>query len=215
MYLCMAYVVIMAFRGSGLDLAATYVPFDYLAQAAGWPRLAIIVGIGITLSFFACMLGCMNAAARVLYSMARRGQFWRSFGVAHPRNATPDRAITLVAAISLALPLGLVVFRVTLDDAMAYGAQLASLGFVSTYLWACFSAPIFLSRRRELRWYHVLVSASSVAIFGIALAATLYPAPPAPWDILPYIFAATVAACGVLSWFLGSMPRPSRADLPV
>jgi amino acid transporter len=214
MYLCMAYVITMAFRGSGLDLAATYVPFDYLAQAAGWPHLAIIVGIGITLSFFACMLGCMNAAARVLYSMARRGQFWRSFGVAHPTNATPDRAITLVAAISLALPLGLVAFRVSLDDSMAYGAQLASLGFVSTYLWACVSAPIFLGRRGELRWYHIAVSASSIAIFGFALAATLYPAPPAPWDILPYIFAATVTACAVLSWILGLMPRARSADLP-
>jgi amino acid transporter len=211
MYLCMAYVVTMAFRGSGLDLAATYVPFNHLAEAAGWPHLALIVGIGITLSFFACMLGCMNAAARVLYSMARRGQFLRKFGVAHPRNATPDRAITLVAVVSLVLPLGLVAFGVTLDDSMAYGAQLASLGFVTTYLWACVSAPIYLARRGELRWHHVAISASSIAIFGFALAATLYPAPPAPWNVLPYIFAATVAACAAVSLALGFYAGPRAA----
>ena len=215
MYLCMAYVVTMSFRGSGLDLAATYVPFNHLAEAAGWPRLAIVVGIGITLSFFACMLGCMNAAARVLYSMARRGQFLRSFGVAHPRNATPDRAIALVAVVSLVLPLGLVALGVRLDDSMAYGAQLASLGFVATYLWVCFSAPVYLSRRGEVRWYHLAISASSIAIFGLALAATLYPAPPAPWDVLPYIFAATVAAGVIFSWILGLQARPREADQPV
>jgi amino acid transporter len=214
MYLCMAYVVTMAFRGSGLDLAATYVPFNHLAEAAGWPHLAIIVGIGITLSFFACMLGCMNAAARVLYSMARRGQFLRSFGVAHPRNATPDRAIALVAIVSLVLPLGMVAFGISLDDSMAYGAQLASLGFVATYLRVCVSAPIFLSRRGELRWYHIAISAASIAIFGFALAATLYPAPPAPWDVLPYVFAATVAVGAALSLVVGVQGRPREADQP-
>jgi amino acid transporter len=214
MYLAMAYVVVMAFRGSGLDLAQTLVPFNYLAVAAGWPRVAIVVGIGITLSFFACMLGCMNAAARVLFAMARRGQFWHSFGVAHPRNATPHRAIALVGVVALVLPLALVAFGVRLDDSMAYGAQLASLGFISTYLWACISAPFFLRRRGELRWFHVALSASSLAIFGIALVASIYPAPPAPWNVLPYVFAGTVAAGTALSWALGVQARPREADQP-
>ena len=214
LYLVMAYVVIMAFRGSGLDLAQTYVPFNTLAVAAGWPHLAIIVGVGITLSFFACMLGCMNAAARVLFAMARRGQFWPRFGIAHPRNATPHRAIALVGVVALVLPLTLVAFGIRLDDGMAYGAQLASLGFISTYIWACVSAPFFLGRRGELRWYHLAVSAASLAIFGIALAASIYPAPPAPWDVLPYIFAGTVAAGTALSWVLGVQTRHREAHEP-
>jgi len=214
LYLTMAYVVTMAFRGSGLDLAQTFVPFDYLAVAAGWPHLAIVVGIGITLSFFACMLGCMNAAARVLFSMSRRGQFWPGFGIAHPVNATPHRAIALVGIVAMVLPLALVACGVRLEDGMAYGAQLASLGFVSTYLWACISVPFFLGRRGELRWYHIALSASALMIFGFALAATLYPAPPAPWDLLPYVFAGTVVAGTVLSWALGLQSRPREADQP-
>jgi amino acid transporter len=215
LYLTMAYVVILAFKGSGLDLGKILVPFNYLAVAAGWPRLAIIIGIGITLSFFACMLGCMNAAARILFAMARRGQFWPRFGVAHPRNATPHRAIALVGVAALAMPLTLVAFGVSLDDGMAYGAQLASLGFISTYLWACASAPFFLRRRGALRWHHVAVSVSALGIFGFALAASVYPAPPAPWNVLPYIFAGTVAAGVALSWALGIQSRPVDADQPV
>jgi amino acid transporter len=214
MYLTMAYVVTMAFRGSGLDLARTLVPFDYLAVAAGVPHLAIIVGIGITLSFFACMLGCMNAAARVLFALARRGQFWPGFGIAHPVNASPHRAIALVGIVALVLPLALVACGVRLEDGMAYGAQLASLGFVSTYLWACISAPFFLGRRGELRWRHIALSASALAIFGFALAASVYPAPPAPWDVLPFIFAGAVVAGTVLSWALGMQVRPRAADQP-
>ena len=214
MYLTMAYIVTLAFKGSGLDLAQTLVPFNYLAVAAGWPHLAIIVGIGITLSFFACMLGCLNAAARILYAMARRGQFWPSFGVAHPVNATPHRAIALVAAVALVLPLALAACGIHEDDGMAYGAQLASLGFISSYLWACVSAPFFLGRRGALRWYHLALSASALAIFGLALFASLYPAPPAPWNVLPYIFAGTVAAGSALSWALGFPARPREADQP-
>jgi hypothetical protein len=98
---------------------------------------------------------------------------------------------------------------------MAYGAQLASLGFISTYLWACASAPFFLRRRGALRWHHVAVSVSALGIFGFALAASVYPAPPAPWNVLPYIFAGTVAAGVALSWALGIQSRPVDADQPV
>jgi amino acid transporter len=213
MYLAMSYVVIMAFKGSGRDLGQTLVPFTYLAQAAGWPKLALVVGIGITLSFFACMLGCLNAAARVLYSMSRQGHFFAAFGVVHPANATPHRAIALVGTAAIVLPTALAASGVGLDTGMAYGAQLASLGFISTYLWVCVSAPFFLRRRGELRWRHVVVSVSSVAIFGVALTASIYPAPPPPWSILPFVFAGTVAAGTILSLWLGARPRLAGAEI--
>jgi amino acid transporter len=213
LYLVMAYIVVMAFKGSGLDLGQTLVPFNFLAEAAGWPHLSRIVAIGIVLSFFACMLGCLNAAARVMFAMSRRGQFFAPFGVAHPRNATPHRAIDLVGAVALVLPLGLAFAGMRSDDAMAYGAQLASLGFVSTYLWVCVSAPFFLRRLRALTWARTAVSAVALSIFGLALGASVWPAPPYPWNILPYIFVATVAAAAGTSWVLGLRSRSARLAL--
>ncbi|HEY1765697.1 MAG TPA: APC family permease [Opitutaceae bacterium] len=214
LYLLMAYIVVMAFKGSGLDLGQVLVPFNYLAQAAGWPHLSRIVAIGIVLSFFACLLGCMNAGARVMFALARDGQFFRAFGVAHARNATPHRAIDLIGIFALVVPLGLAFAGMKAEDAMAYGAQLASLGFVTTYIWVCVSAPVYLRRLGSLTWRRAAASVVAFAIFGLALAASIYPAPPYPWNTLPYIFVVTVAAAVVLSWTLRLRARSTRLPEP-
>jgi amino acid transporter len=210
LYLLMAYIVVMAFRGSGLDLGQTLVPFNYLAQASGWPHLSRIVALGIVLSFFACTLGCMNAGARVLFALARRGQFFSAFGIAHPRNATPHRAIDLIGFFALVVPLAFAFAGMKPEDAMAYGAQLASLGFVSTYIWVCVAAPFFLRRQGALTLGRATASVMALGIFGLALAASVYPAPPYPWNTLPYIFLVTVAAAAGVSWILGLRARSGR-----
>jgi amino acid transporter len=203
MYLTMAYVVVMAFRGSGRDLGSNLSPFDYVAAAAGWPRLSLIVAIGITLSFAACMLGCTNAAARILFALARRGHFWSRFGAVHPVNATPYRALGLAGLVILVLALVPLALGLSLDNCMAYGAQVASTGFVSTYILVSVAAPFFLHRVGALRWYHVAMAISAVVIFGCALVASIYPAPPSPWNLLPYIFIAAVAVGVGASWLHG------------
>lgn len=214
LYLLMAYIVVMAFKGSRLDLGQVLVPFNHLAQAAGWPHLSRIVSVGIVLSFFACLLGCMNAGARVMFALARDGQFFPAFGVAHPRNATPHRAIDLIGLFALVVPLGLAFAGMRADDAMAYGAQLASLGFVSTYIWVCLSAPFYLKRLGALTWRRTAVAMAALAIFGLALAASVYPAPPYPWSTLPYIFVATVVLATGVSWMLRRRAPASRFAAP-
>jgi amino acid transporter len=203
LYLVMAYAIVAAFRGSGLDLGSSLMPFDHMAREAGWPRLAVVVSIGVTLSFFACMLGCMNAAARILFSLSRQGRFWTYFGAVHPRNRTPSRAISLVAILCACIPLSVLASGARIEDCMGYVSQLAGLGFISTYLITCAAAPSYLRRRGELRLRNAVVAAAGFGIFGFALAGSLYPAPPAPWNRLPYFFGGAVAAGVVLSWLLG------------
>jgi amino acid transporter len=200
LYLLMAYAIVAAFRGSGLDLGSSLMPFDHMARAAGWPRLAIVVSVGVTLSFFACLLGCMNAAARILFSLSRQGRFWTFFGAVHPRNRTPSRAITLVAVLAAGVPLSVVAFGARIEDCMGYVSQLAGLGFISTYLITCAAAPFFLRRLGILRRRHVAVAAAGFGIFGFALAGSLYPAPPPPWNRLPYFFGGAVAAGVAVTW---------------
>jgi amino acid transporter len=214
LYLFMAYAIVAAFKGSGLDLGQSLMPFDHMARAAGWPRLTIVVCIGVTLSFFACLLGCMNAAARILFSLARQGRFWPSFGTVHPRNRTPSRAILLVAALGAGIPLSVLAWGVRIEDCMGYVNELTSLGFISTYLLTCAAAPFFLRRQGVLRWHHVVVAAAGFGIFGFALAGSVYPAPPPPWNLLPYIFAGTVAVGVALSWWMIPDAASLNSDQP-
>lgn len=210
LYLVMAYAIVAAFRGSGLDLGTSLMPFDHMAREAGWPRLAVVVSAGVALSFFACMLGCMNAAARILFSLSRQGRFFAFFGAVHARNRTPSRAISLVAVLGAGVPLAVIAFGARIEDCMGYVSQLAGLGFISTYLITCAAAPFFLRRQGVLRGRHVAVAAAGFGIFGFALAGSLYPAPPSPWNLLPYFFGCSVAAGVVLTW----LRRPGRAQAP-
>jgi hypothetical protein len=97
---------------------------------------------------------------------------------------------------------------------MGYVNELTSLGFISTYLLTCAAAPFFLRRQGVLRWHHVVVAAAGFGIFGFALAGSVYPAPPPPWNLLPYIFAGTVAVGVALSWWMIPDAASLNSDQP-
>ena len=76
------------------------------AVSAVWPGAGrrIIAG-AVALSAFGVLNVQILSGPRLLYGMARDGQFFRPFGVAHPRFATPAPAIALVGGIATALVL--------------------------------------------------------------------------------------------------------------
>jgi hypothetical protein len=53
-----------------------------------------------------------------------------------------------------------------------------------------------------------LVAAAGFGVFGFALAGSVYPPPQRPWNLMPYIFAATVAAGVASSCVLGLIRAP-------
>jgi amino acid transporter len=200
LYLFMAYVLTSAFHGSPVSLDQSDAPFDRLAAEAGWPGFSIAISIGASLSFFACLLGCLNAGARVLYSMALQGRAWRAMGLVHPLNATPSLAVAGIALLGFVIPLALLGRGVSLGDGIGYISQLASIGFVVSYFWICLAAPVYLLRRGELTAGHAAAAVCSLGILGYALVSSVYPPPPSPWEVLPYVFTGTVAAGIAVTW---------------
>jgi amino acid transporter len=89
------------------------------------------------MSYFACALGSLNAAARVLFSMAKQQLFFKSFGTAHRTNFTPAKSITAVSLIGLVSPALLLAFNYTLTDCINYLTQLASFGCIAAYFAVC------------------------------------------------------------------------------
>jgi amino acid transporter len=194
LYLFMAYVLTSAFRGNQVSLDQSNAPFDCLATQAGWPGFSLVISLGVTLSFFACLLGCLNAAARILYAMALQGRAWRAMAKVHPRNATPARAVAAVATVAVAIPLALLARGVNVGDCIGYLSQLASIGFIVSYSWVCLAVPFYLRRIGGLTPGHLAAAVCSLAILGFALFSSVYPRPPPPWDILPYVFVGAVVA---------------------
>jgi amino acid transporter len=192
LYLVMIYFLVALGRRHGLGFERMVAPFESLGNETGHPEMGLFSSLGIALSYFACTLACVNAGARVIYSMGRRGLFARSFGRAHPVNATPSRAIGMVAFLGLGVPLALLWRGKSLLDCVNLVTQLAAIGFIASYFLVCLAMPFYLRKRGLLRMVDGAAAGAALMILGIVLALSLFPVPPAPWRYLPYIFLATV-----------------------
>jgi amino acid transporter len=218
LYLVAIYCLVALARKNGMVFDQLNAPFDTLARSLHLTSLGYISSIGIALSYFACTLGSLNAGSRVLFSMARRHQFAPRFGIAHPVNATPHRAIALLSATGMAIPVTLLVLRVSLADCINYVTQLTSYGFIASYFLVCLSLPFFLLRKKLLRSFDVVSSAAALLILSVVLALTVFPVPDVPWRYLPYLFLTVIfLGTAISSCYLrrernstsGQIPQPA------
>ena len=212
LYVVMTYLLVGLGRRFGLALDQLEAPFDTFARAYHHPLLGAASSAGVALSYFACTLGSMNAGARTLYSLAEDGYFPRSFGSAHPRNATPHRAIALLGVLAVAATTGLLAAGVPLVSCIDYLSQLAALGFIGSYFMVCLAVPFFLRRLASLRWPALAASASALVLLSAVMVESIYPAPEGPARFLPYVFMALLAAGVSVSWWVrrGAAPTPTR-----
>lgn len=201
LYLVVIYCLVAVAGRIGLDLGTFDAPFDAIARAIRMPSLGYFSSLGIALSYFACTLAQLNAGARVLYHLAQENMFATSFGEAHPKNHTPHRALALLSIIGIALPVGLLLLRVTLIDVVNYVTQLTSFGFIASYFLVCLALPFYLKRCGTLRSLDAVVATGAMIILGIVLLLSVYPIPDAPWLYLPYIFLLTLAAGAGISYY--------------
>jgi amino acid transporter len=124
----------------------------------GWLKFLLTVP-AVLFAGIAGALTAQAATARLLYGMARDGQLPRVLAHVHPVRRVPDRAVFLVAAITLALGLWLVDELELLAAMVSFGAL---LGFVMLHLAVM---AHFLGRERSRNWWrHLAAPAVGLAI---------------------------------------------------
>ncbi|GAP94169.1 APC family permease [Leptolyngbya sp. NIES-2104] len=214
-FIFMAYVEVLGFQGVSADLAKTEAPLDFLAHQAGVDFLGIIISLGALLSFFTCTLGCINPTARVMFLMARHGVFHTSLGASHEENMTPHTSIALASLLTFVIPTAVVLFGVSPFDSQGYFGTICTYGFLLVYILISIAAPVYLHRLGELRPVNVVFSVLGVGFMALPLIGTigipgsdLFPAPEAPANVFPYLFALYIAAG--FSWFVFQRYRSPR-----
>jgi amino acid transporter len=193
----MAYLMVFGIGNDTATLGKSAAPFRDVAAKAGLGWASVVVYFAAMISVFACCLASVTAAARLLFSMGRYQFLHRSMGLVHDTHRTPHRAILLcggvLAVICVAiLPAGLL-------DAFGYAGTFASFGFVVVYFALCVVAPMDLKKSREMKPRHVLLAMAGGALMLFVVVGSVYPVPEYPYNILPYVFFAYMAA-GAL-WF--------------
>jgi amino acid transporter len=189
----MSYTLVDAFQGQSTSLGQSNAPLTVLSQVASLPVLGTLFAVGATVGFFACALACINAGARVIYTMSKHGLVHASAAQTHKDHATPHVAVTISAAIVVLAPLCLILSHVALLDAFGYLGSVATFGFLFAYILVSIGSPLFLYRRGELTALPVVMAVLSIAMLVVATIGSVYPVPAAPYNVLPYIFLVLLA----------------------
>ncbi|NTU57302.1 MAG: APC family permease [Chlorobiaceae bacterium] len=193
-----SYAQVIGFQGYTETLDKSSAPLNVLADRAGLSSLGLLIDIGAVVSFFACTLASINAAARILFLMSRHGIFHSFAGSAHETNSTPHTAVTVASVIAFFPAAILSVLGVGDFDIYGWVGTVATLGFIVTYIIISVAAPIYLKQRGELKIQNLVVSGLSVFVLGLAILGNIYPVPPAPYNYLPYLFF--VLLLGGVAW---------------
>lgn len=205
-FILTTYIEILGFRGTGVSITTNEEPLNFLSQQVGLGFLGGLVSIGALFSFFGCVLGCINPAARVFFMMARHGLFHSKLGAAHSSNKTPYIAVTISSFMTFIVPAVMSLFHIKLFDSMGYLGAISSFGFLTVYVLISVASPIYLYRMRKLRPRDIVFSVLGVGFMMIPVVgsvgipgSTMFPVPNAPYNMFPYMFLIyLVVTCG---WF--------------
>ncbi len=204
-FVLMTYVEVLGFSGTGVSIATSEEPLGFLSRQVGMGYLGDLIAFSALFSFFTCVLGSINPAARVFYTMARHGLFHAALGEAHADNQTPHIAVTLSALTMFLVPACLSLFHVKLFDSMGYLGAICTYGFLTVYILVSIAAPVYLYKIRKLKFQHLVFSVLGVGFMMIPVlgsvglpSSTMFPIPEAPYDAFPYLFLLYLTVtCGL------------------
>jgi amino acid transporter len=204
------YVQVLGFH-SAAGLAQSSSPLNGLASRAGVGWLSYAIDLGVTASAFASIVAGVNAGSRLVFTMGREGVFAYGLGAVHPKFRTPHRALAL-GIPAVVLPSVIMVWHGTQPvSAATYLALFASLAAILAYAIVCLALPAFLKRHRALNATSAILAPAACAMMVYILIKTVYPAPPSPENVIPYIFVALI--CAGIAWFaILRFAAPARAQ---
>lgn len=208
MYMLATYASIVGLGAEGLGSSTA--PMNSLAESVGWGGFRYVIDIGVAASFFAVTIASVNAAARVLYTMAREQVLPEALGRTHRQHRTPHIAtFTLLPVLSI-VPVVMLLQGTTPLNVYAYTGTIGTFGYMTSYVLMAIGMPVFLARRGERRPVHLLAAALVAGAISYVVYKSVYPAPAWPFNILPYLYAAILGVG--LVWFLVLRLRhPDRA----
>ncbi len=198
-FILATYAEIVGFTHVGKPLDKETFPLGTLVDAYGLGYLHVPIVAGALASAFSVCLACITTGGRIAYAMALEGVLPPAFARIEPKHDTPNVAVTVITATTLAIAIGALALRAAPIDIFNNCGTLSSFGFILIYGLIAIAAAIYAKRLGAMR-------ALDVALSGIALVllclATVWlfdsvPAPPQHW--FGYGFLAFVAAGWV--WF--------------
>lgn len=219
-YVVVSYIQVLAFEGTKGGLASTSSPLPAMATVAGVGGLGTVITAGILISGFAGNTIFINAAARIVYSMAEDGAWPKPLARLGGR-ATPVNAIVLIGLAMATYPLISGLLNHSPVESTAVLSTLGAFGFMVAYALVAVTAPVYV-RRLGQRVSPVLLVFAPIGTAGLVfvilanwLPPPFLPALKYPYTILPYIFFGWLLLSGLTYLVrreMGSKDTPALAE---
>jgi amino acid transporter len=122
--------------------------------------------------------------------MGRAGTLSASFGRIHPEHLTPAFAIGAAQIIGM-ISILLVGFLLRPDYIFNFLGTVATLAVIVIYIMANLALTQYMRREQRANfrvWLHVLVPCVATLVLIPVLYVTVYPLPPWPYNLTPYVF---------------------------
>src|SRR5580693_2283255 len=165
-FVFITYVETHALANNNPTLDKLDAPLSTLSQNLGVPWMGVLISIGAMISFFALAMSCMNAGARVMFTMGRYGIFPLSIGSSHAKNLTPHKALNVFAAIQFLIPTTFILlsyaavggWQMAPFDAFNDAGLFGAMGFCGAYVLISLATPFYLKKIGELKAHHVAIA---------------------------------------------------------
>jgi amino acid transporter len=185
----------------------------YAASANAWQALAHNVwGFAGALLVFLALVNSIagnstaesTASTRLMYAMGRIGSLPRWFGAVHSTRRVPGNAILVLAGGSFAISVITSYVFGGPSQGFAFTISLGAIFAILLYMSACISVPFLYLRQLRAEFNvvkHIVIPLIGVLVFIGPLVSTIYPVPPYPLNIIPYIdLAWLLLGVAVLTW---------------
>jgi len=204
------YLIVQGFNDDTTKLGGSAGPLAAIVPGNG-AGLTILVYIGAMVSCFACALASINSFSRILFSLGRYRYVHRSMGQVHDKHQTPHVAATI--GVILNFIVCAVFYKHGYTDLLGWFGTIASFGFIIVYLMCSIAAPVLLRKTGEATAMVNVMGVIGAVVMVLALVGSVYPVPAAPYNYLPYGFAAYMLV-GVV-WFLVLKARTPQIFLSI
>jgi amino acid transporter len=196
----------------------------YAASSNAWQALAHNVwGFAGALLVFLALVNSIagnssaeaTASTRLMYAMGRIGSLPRWFGKVEQKRRVPLNAILVLTGSSFAISVITSYAFGGPSQGFAFTISLGAIFAILLYISACISVPFLYLRQRRSEFNvlkHLVIPVIGVLVFIGPLISTIYPVPPYPLNIIPYIdLGWLLIGLGVLAWLRRNRPESVQA----
>jgi amino acid transporter len=197
LYLIASYTEILGFGGLTGDSA----PLHTVGEWAGVSWTSYPVDIGISISMVAFGAAVFNAGARSLFTFADEGALPKRLASVHPQHGSPYVGIGALAFVVV----GTGALR-----ASTYVGTVSTYGYFTAYILISIATPLWLRRLGALTPAAVVTGVLAAAAMVYVVYKNLVPAPPSPYNVLPYIYLGLLLV-GLAFYAVLRVREPERA----